>query len=63
MRLPGRRLLVFLPLAILAVITPRPASAQCGLLRQEFFNISLERGNAFIADYVTNTRSPLAGVN
>jgi len=64
MPLPGSRALIFLFLAILAVLTlPSSASAQCGLLKQDFLNISLETGNAFVADYFTNTRSPILGVS
>lgn len=59
-----RTFLLLFALAILAALAlPHPASAQCGLLRQDFLNISLETGNAFVADYFTNTRSPILGVN
>lgn len=58
------RFLAFPAAAILVALTvPHPASAQCGLLRQDFLNISLETGNAFVADYSTNTRSPILGAN
>src|ERR1700739_4027468 len=64
MSLPGSRSPIFLSLAILALLTlPSPAYAQCGLLTQDFLNISLETGSAFVADYFTNTRSPILGVN
>jgi len=49
---------------MLAALTfPLNASAQCGLLRQDFLNISLEMGNAFVADYLTSTHSPIPGAN
>lgn len=60
----ANRVLLYLLMAILTALTfPHTASAQCGLLRQDFLNISLETGNAFVADYLTSTRSPLLGAN
>ena len=50
-----RRVLKFLPLAILAALTfPRLASAQCGLMGEQFQSIAQETGNAFVAEYSTN---------
>jgi hypothetical protein len=49
-----------LALPILAsLVLPRPASAQCGALTQQFQTIALEPGNAFVAEYSTTMTSSL----
>lgn len=51
---------LLLPVAILvSILLPRPASGQCGVLAQQFQNIGLETGNAFVADYSTTATSSL----
>lgn len=49
------RALILLPFVILAALTiARPASAQCGLMGEQFQSISQETGNSFVAEYSTN---------
>lgn len=50
------RAFIFLPFVILAALTlARPASAQCGLMGEQFQSIAQETGNSFVAEYSTNT--------
>lgn len=57
---PGNRVLVFLPLVMLAaLILSRPASAQCGFLTQQFQSIALEASNPFVAEYSTTVTSSM----
>lgn len=57
---PGNRVLIFLPLVMLAaLILSRPASAQCGFLTQQFQSIALEASNPFVAEYSTTVTSSM----
>lgn len=56
----NRFLILILATILVSLTLPRPSSAQCWYLGSQFQNISLETANAFVADYSTNTSSPLA---
>lgn len=56
------RILIFLPLAILASLAlPRPASAQCSFLTQQFRNIAIQASNPFVAEFSTERSTPIPG--